>query len=94
MAASTGGNCELTEDGKEVVVNQVSIVGNSSYPSDMPSDASRMFGRNILNFLQLIVNKEGILNLNFEDELVKGTCLTHNKQVVHMSVRETVNRSN
>jgi NAD(P) transhydrogenase subunit alpha len=94
IAASTGGNCELTEEGKVVVVNQVSIVGNSSYPSDMPSDASRMFGRNILNFLQLIINKEGILNLNFEDELVKGTCLTHNKEIVHMSVRETVNKSN
>ena len=43
----------------------------------MPSDASKLYGKNILNFLQLMINKEGSFNLNFEDDLVKGTCVVH-----------------
>jgi NAD(P) transhydrogenase subunit alpha len=43
----------------------------------MPSDASKMYGKNILNFLQLITTKDGQLNLNWEDDLVKGSCVTH-----------------
>jgi NAD(P) transhydrogenase subunit alpha len=48
----------------------------------MPFDASKMYGKNICNFLQLIINKEGTLNLNFEDDLVKGTCVIDNGQLV------------
>jgi len=91
LAASTGGNCELSKDNEVVIHHGVKIIGRSDYPSEMSHDASRMFGRNILNFLQLIVNKEGNLNLNFEDELVKGTCLTHNKQIVQENVKNAVN---
>ncbi|MCZ2443536.1 MAG: NAD(P) transhydrogenase subunit alpha, partial [Flavobacteriales bacterium] len=49
----------------------------------MPSDASKLYGKNILNFLQLIIDKEGNLNLNWEDELVKGSCITHEGKIVH-----------
>lgn len=90
LAASTGGNCELTKDREIVVHNQVKIIGRSDYPSDMPSDASRMFGKNVLSFIELIIDEEGNLNLNFEDDLVKGTCLTHNKQVVHEKFKDAV----
>ncbi len=93
LAASTGGNCELTKDNEVVIHNQVTIVGNSNYPSEMPTDASQMFGRNVLNFLKLIIDDEGNLNLNFEDDIVQGTCLTHNKEIVHQKVKETINPS-
>jgi H+-translocating NAD(P) transhydrogenase subunit alpha len=82
IAASTGGNCELTENGKVVLKEGVTIVGNSQYPSDMPVDASRMYGNNLINFLKLLIDEEGNLQMNFEDEIVKGTCMVHNKEIV------------
>ena len=92
LAASTGGNCELTEDDKEIMTNGIRIIGKSDYPSDMPSDASKMFGRNLINFLSLIIDEEGNLDLNFEDEIVQGTCLTHNKEIIHSRVKEFLNQ--
>jgi NAD(P) transhydrogenase subunit alpha len=53
----------------------------------MPSDASKLYGKNMLNFLQLIISKEGAVNLNWEDDLVKGSCITHDGQVVHERVK-------
>lgn len=91
LAASTGGNCEVTQNGKTIVHNQVTIIGKSDYPSDMPFDASKMFGNNLLNFLKLIISKEGNLNLNFDDDIVKGTCITHNKEIVNERVKQTIN---
>jgi NAD(P) transhydrogenase subunit alpha len=75
LAASTGGNTSMTKNGETIDYNGITIMGDSNLPSTMPSDASKLYGKNILNFLQLIVNKEGGLSLNFEDELVKGTCI-------------------
>jgi H+-translocating NAD(P) transhydrogenase subunit alpha len=49
----------------------------------MPMDASRLYGKNIANFLQLIVTKENGLNLNFTDDLVKGSCISHEGKIVH-----------
>jgi NAD(P) transhydrogenase subunit alpha len=83
LAASTGGNCELTENGKTILHNLVSVIGKSDYPSDMPFDASKMFGNNIINFIKIIINKEGNIELNFADELVKGTCITYDGNVVN-----------
>jgi NAD(P) transhydrogenase subunit alpha len=82
LAASTGGNCELTENGKAVLKEGVTIVGNSQYPSDMPVDASRMYGNNLVNFLKLLIDEEGNLKLDFEDEIVKGTCMVHDKEIM------------
>jgi len=78
LAAATGGNTELTKNNETVIYKGVSIVGNSALASTMPSDASKFYGKNILNFLQLMISKEGVFNLNFEDDLVKGTCVVHN----------------
>lgn len=83
IAASTGGNTPVTKNDETVVFNGVSIVGNSNLPATLPSDASKLYGKNILNFLQLIINKEGQLNLNWEDDLVKGSCVTHNGAIVN-----------
>ncbi len=87
LAASSGGNCELTKDNEVVVYNGVSIIGQSNYPALMPLDASRMFGKNVLNFLKLIIGDDGGLNLNFDDDIVKGTCITHQKEIFNERVK-------
>lgn len=87
LAASTGGNCELTENNKIVEINQVKIIGNSNLPGEIPSDASKMYGNNIINFMKLIIDDGGNLKLNFEDEIVSGTCITHNKEIINERVK-------
>ena len=87
LAASSGGNTELTKNGETVRYNGVHIVGDSALPSSMPYDASKVYGKNILNFLQLIIDKEGKLNLNFEDDLVLGTCIAHNGKIINEKVK-------
>jgi NAD(P) transhydrogenase subunit alpha len=87
LAAATGGNTELTKNNETVLHNGVTIVGNSALPSSMPYDASKLYGKNVLNFLALIIDKEAKLNLNFGDELVKGCCITYNGEVVHERVK-------
>ncbi len=90
LAASTGGNCELTKNNETVVTDRgVSIIGNSNIPSLVSSDASKMFGKNIMNFLKLIL-KDGQVNLNFEDDIVKGTCITHNKEIISARVKDAL----
>ena len=91
IAAATGGNTPFTKNNETVQHNGVTIVGNSSLPSSMPSDASKLYGKNILNFLQLITTKEGGLNLNWQDDLVQGSCVTHNGAIVHERVK-TINQ--
>ncbi len=88
LAASTGGNCELTQNNTTTTHNNVSIVGNSNLPSSVPADASKVYGKNILNFLKLIIDDKGGLNLNFEDDLVKGTCITYNGQIVNDRIKQ------
>ncbi len=87
LAAATGGNTPLTKNNETVIHHGVSIVGNSNLQATMPGDASKMYGKNVTNFLQLIINKEGQINLNWEDDLVKGSCITHNGEVVHERVK-------
>ena len=86
LAAGTGGNTPVTKNNETVMYNGVSIVGNSNLPAGMPSDASKMYGKNILNFLKLITDKEGNLNLNWEDDLVKGSCITHGGRIINERV--------
>lgn len=90
LAASTGGNCEVTVDNQTIIHNGVKVIGNSQLPTDMPTDASRMFGKNMINFLKLIITKEGALNLNWEDDLVKGTAVAHNRQIVNERVKSII----
>lgn len=90
LAASTGGNCELTENNKIIEVNHVKIIGNSNFPSEIPSDASKMYGNNIINFMKLIIDDEGNLKLDFKDEIVAGTCITHNKEIINERVKSNL----
>jgi len=88
LAAATGGNTPYTRNNDTIMYEGVTIVGNSSLQSTMPSDASKLYGKNILNFLALITTKTGELNLNWEDDLVKGTCITHNGEITNERVKE------
>lgn len=89
IAAATGGNTPFTKNNETVRYNGVTIVGNSNLPATMPSDASKLYGKNILNFLQL-VTREGQINLNWDDDLVKGSCITHDGEVVNERVKSLV----
>jgi len=91
LAASTGGNCELTEDNKTIMINDITIIGQSNYPSTMPSDASKMFGKNLVNLLKLMIQPDGSLLLNFDDEIIAGCCITHNKEIVNQRVKSLIN---
>lgn len=93
MAASSGGNCELTRNNEVVMHKGVTIVGESNYAGKMPLDASRMFGKNVMNFLALIITKEGELNLNFDDDIVKGTCITCQGQLFNERVKSLLENS-
>ena len=88
LAASTGGNCELTQNDQVIMHNGVKIIGKSDYPTTMPMDASKMFGKNVINFMKLMITKEGDFNLNFDDDIVKGTCITHNGEVINERVKQ------
>lgn len=90
LAAATGGNTPFTRNNETTLHNGVTIVGNSNLPSTMPSDASKLYGKNILNFLSLITTKEGSVDLNWEDDLVKGCCTTHNGEVTNEKVKTLV----
>ncbi len=88
LAAATGGNTPFTENDKSVVRGPVRIIGNSNLAATMPSDASKLYGKNIQNFLQLLIGADGGLNLNWNDELVSGACITHEGEVVHPRLNE------
>ena len=86
MASSAGGNVEGSEDGKTIVINGVTVIGNSNLAASLPASASPLYAKNILNFLDTMYNKEEkSLNYNFEDELIKGTCLCYNGKMIHPS---------
>lgn len=73
LAASTGGNCELTDKERDMVVNGVTIAGRSYYPSAMSVDASRMFGNNLINLLRIMTDGEGNVKPDLTDEIVAVT---------------------
>jgi H+-translocating NAD(P) transhydrogenase subunit alpha len=91
LAASTGGNCELSENGRNIVINGVHIIGKSDYPSSMPSDASKMFGCNIINLLKIMIDKDGKLVLNMEDDIIKVTTAVHGKAYISQRVKQILN---
>lgn len=76
LAAETGGNCELTEAGKEVRKYNVLIMGPVNVPATLPFHASQMYSRNVFALIQLILTKDGKLNLNFEDDILRDSCIT------------------
>ena len=82
LAAETGGNCEITEPGTTVAKHGVTIHGTLNVPSTMPFHASQMYSRNVASLLSLLL-KDAQLRLDWNDEVVKGTCVTHDGRIVH-----------
>jgi NAD(P) transhydrogenase subunit alpha len=89
LAAETGGNCELTRAGETVVQNGVIIMGPLNMSSMIPVHASQMYSKNVTNLLQLLMPKTE-LQLNFDDEIISGTCITHGGQIVHAATRKAL----
>ena len=84
LAVESGGNCELSEAGKVVAKNGVTLVGHRNVPSRLATDASSLYARNILNLLNLVIDKEtGSLNINWDDDIVKGIALTKDGSIIH-----------
>jgi NAD(P) transhydrogenase subunit alpha len=87
LAAETGGNCELTEPGETVVKEDVTIIGPANLASSMPDHASSLYARNVQSLLELMV-EEGELALDFDDEIIKGACITHEGEIVHEGAKQ------
>lgn len=86
LAAATGGNTPFTENDRTVTRGGIRIVGNSNLAASMPADASKLYGKNIQNFLQLLIGPDGQLHFNWSDDLVSGACITHEGKIVHPRV--------
>ncbi len=80
LAAEQGGNCELTQAKQQVIHNNVTILGPINVPSMMSCHASQMYSHNVFSFLSLII-KENKLNLDFNDPIIKETCITHQGEI-------------
>ncbi len=87
LAAETGGNCELTKAGETVVSNGVAVIGPVNLASMGAIHSSEMYSRNLFNFLSLML-KDGALNLDWEDELIAKTCLTHAGEIKHEATKK------
>lgn len=84
MAAERGGNCELTQPGEEVFHGGVRIMGPLNIAGRVPGNASSLYARNLYAFAELMIDKENdSLNIDWEDEIIKGTALTRDGQIVH-----------
>ena len=77
-----GGNCPLTEAGKTVVKHGVTLVGETNLPALVAADSSALYARNVLDFLKLIINKEGALHIDMEDDIVAACLMTRDGAVV------------
>lgn len=91
LAAETGGNCELTEAGKTVVKHGVTIIGATNLPSTVPVHGSQMYSKNVQNLLALLIDKDGQLNLDMDDEIIAGTVITHDGEVIHEGAKQRMN---
>ncbi len=81
LAAESGGNCELTQAGTQTMHHGVAILGPVNLPATLPQHASQMYARNVASFLGHVA-KDGALQLDFTDEITKGTCVTHGGKVL------------
>ncbi|RYX95536.1 MAG: Re/Si-specific NAD(P)(+) transhydrogenase subunit alpha [Comamonadaceae bacterium] len=81
LAAAQGGNCPLTEAGKTVVKHGVTLVGETNLPALVAADSSSLYARNVLDFLKLVITKEGTLKVDMEDDIVAACLMTQNGEV-------------
>ncbi len=93
LAGDSGGNCELTKPGETVVEAGVKVIAPRNLASDMAAHASQLYAKNLENFIGLIVDEEGGLDLDFEDEVVAGACLTHGGEIKNERAKGVVEGS-
>ncbi|MCP5044709.1 MAG: Re/Si-specific NAD(P)(+) transhydrogenase subunit alpha [bacterium] len=86
LAAEKGGNCELTEADKDVVVNGVTIIGHTNLPALVPAHASQMYSKNLTTFLEHLLD-DGKLVIDREDEITSGTLVSYQGDVVNEMIR-------
>jgi NAD(P) transhydrogenase subunit alpha len=87
LAAERGGNCEVTQAGATIIEHGVTVMGPINLPATVPSHASQMYGRNIVTFLKNMLTKEGALNIDLSDEIVRETLVARDGEVVHPRVQ-------
>jgi NAD(P) transhydrogenase subunit alpha len=90
LAGESGGNCELTEPGETVVKHDVTIVSPLNLPASMPEHASQLYARNVQALLELFLDDEGNLSLDFDDEILAGACVTRDGEIVHEGAKAKV----
>jgi H+-translocating NAD(P) transhydrogenase subunit alpha len=93
LAADAGGNCELTRPGETVEHGQVRVIGPRDIPSGMPVHASQLYSRNVVNLVSHLVDDEGRLELDFDDEITAGCVVAHGGEVRHEGAREALGQT-
>jgi len=88
LAADSGGNVEPSKPGETVIENGVKVIGPVNLASEMATDASQLYAKNVENLLGLMVDEEGNLKLDFEDEIIAGACITHEGEIRNERARE------
>jgi NAD(P) transhydrogenase subunit alpha len=88
LAGEAGGNCELTQPGKTIVEYDVTIAAPLNLPSEMPDHASQLYARNVMALLELMAGDEGALELNWDDEIIKGAAITRDGEIVHEGAKQ------
>ena len=89
LAAEQGGNCAYTEPGKSIDRHQVTIIGTLNLPASVPVHASQLYAKNITNLLQYLI-KDGEMKLDFADDIVSSTCITHAGEICNQRIRDLV----
>ncbi|MGE3797720.1 MAG: NAD(P) transhydrogenase subunit alpha, partial [Thermomicrobiales bacterium] len=87
-ASETGGNCELSEPGKTVVKHGVTIIGATHLPSTVPVHGSLMYSKNVQNLLALLIDDQGGLKIDMDDEIVAGTIITRDGELLHEGTKQ------
>ncbi|BAP17189.1 putative nicotinamide nucleotide transhydrogenase subunit alpha 1 (A1) [cyanobacterium endosymbiont of Epithemia turgida isolate EtSB Lake Yunoko] len=91
IAADRGGNCACTEPGKNVCYNGVNVIGPLNLPSSLPVNASQVYAKNLLTLVKYLV-RDGVMQLDFDDDIIDGACVTHEGQLRHPKVKEALFR--
>jgi proton-translocating NAD(P)+ transhydrogenase subunit alpha len=90
LAGETGGNCELTEPGETIVKHDVTIMSPLNLPASMAEHSSSLYARNVQSLLELLIGEDGQLELDFDDEIIAGACITRDGEIVHAGAKKTV----
>ena len=89
LAAEQGGNCACTEAGGTISYHGVTVIGPINLPASVPTQASQMYGKNLLSLLQYLL-KDGELQLNFDDDIISASCVTHDGEIRNARVKEAI----